>query len=75
MIFEEIYKSTRLVPINEINVLKMNRMCISVDPSPNENYGNAAYFKVYNSTDPSSATEVVRVHFYDKRPLRHSLDK
>ena len=71
MIFEEIYKSAGLVPINEINVLKMNRMCISVDPSPNENYGNAAYFKVYNSTDPSSATEVVRVHFYDNKCEEH----
>ena len=65
MIFEEIYKSTGLVPINEINVLKMNRMCISVDPSPNENYGNIAYFKVYNNSSPKAATEVIRLHFYD----------
>ena len=28
MIFEEIYKSAGLVPINEINVLKMNRECV-----------------------------------------------
>ena len=65
MIFEEIYKSAGLVPINEINVLKMNRMCISVDPSPNENYGKIAYFKAYNNSNPLAATKEIRLHFYD----------
>ena len=63
MIFEEIYKSTGLMSINEINVLKMNRMCISVDPSPNENYGNAEYFKVYNHIHPDKATKIARIKF------------
>ena len=29
------------------------------------NYGNIAYFKVYNNSNPKAASEVIRLHFYD----------
>ena len=51
--------------INEVSLIRKSNMCVSIDPSPNENYGNIAYFKVYNNSSPKAATEVIRLHFYD----------
>ena len=52
MIFLNNLENNNLSPINEINMARTNGMCVSVDPSPNENYGKIAYFKAYNNSIP-----------------------
>lgn len=65
MIFLNNLENNNLSPINEINMARTNGMCVSVDPSPNENYGKIAYFKAYNNSNPLAATKEIRLHFYD----------
>ena len=51
--------------IDESTICRSNKMAIGINPSYDKNYGDIAYFKVYNNPSPKAATEVIRLHFYD----------
>lgn len=65
MIFDSIIKDSNIQSFREDNIIKLDNMCIFINPSPNRNYGRHAYFKVSNNLDPRIATKEIRLHFYD----------